>query len=153
MSTQPLPIGIRNNNPGNLRSVYGLNYKTELVGGFAKFKSLSDGVESLCRLTSDYYTEHGLHTLPSFIARYAPASENDVNSYRQNMLSAMGLPFIGSDTRDLHLTESYSALRFMRAIIICENGHPPTGWLPPSEWIDLTTWTACMHRSTKWRVV
>ena len=153
MTLNPLPLGIRNNNPGNLRQAYGMSYKTELVDGFAKFKSLSDGVEALCRLTSDYYTVHGLRTLPQFISRYAPASENDVAAYVRQMVLLLHVDPLRVNTADTNLDRGWAALHFMRAIIIVENGNAPASWLPPCEWIDLTTWTACMHRSTKWRIV
>ncbi len=144
---------MRNNNPGNLRAAYGMKYPTRLVGGFAAFQSLGDGVQALASLTFDYYVHHGHRTLLSFIQEYAPASENDVMSYQQNMLKLMGIPYVGSDRYDLRLDRSWNALSFMRALVIVENGHPPSGWLPDGEWIDLTTWMASMNRAARWRVV
>ncbi len=153
MLTEKLPQGIRNLNPGNLRQSYGLKKPTVLVNGYAKFETFADGLQSLASLTSDFYEIHGLTTLPQFIARYAPASENDVLQYQRNMLSIMGAPYIGSDKQDLMLHRSWNALKFMRAIVICECGHPPADWEIEGEWFDLITWTTAMSRSNRWHVV
>jgi len=148
-----LPHGIRINNPGNLRAAYGMKYPTKLDNGLAIFQSMSDGVQALAALTFDFYTAHGLRTLPAFIERYAPASENDVLAYQRNMVALLGCNPLSVATTDLRLDRSWNALKFMRAIIIVEQGHPPSGWIPDAEWIDLTTWMASMHRAARWRIV
>ena len=78
MTKAPLPIGIRNNNPGNLRQNYSVSYPTVLNEGFAQFRSITDGAQAMVALLWHYYNDLHLTTLDEIISRYAPASENDV---------------------------------------------------------------------------
>lgn len=154
MSTLLHTNGTAINNPGNLRAAYGMKYPTKLnPHGFAIFQSMGDGCTALASLTFDYYTHHGYRTLFDFISIYAPASENDVQAYIRQVCILTGWSPLSVKTRDMLLDRSWNALELMRAIVIVENGTPPTDWMPAGEWIDLTTWIASMNRSGRWRCV
>jgi hypothetical protein len=149
-STDQLPLGIRNNNPGNLRKAYGMNYPTRLNEGFAVFNSMTDGLEALACLVSDYYSEHGLRTLPAFIARYAPASENDVALYIKNMALQLHLNPLKLEAIDLRLDRSWCAMDFIRAVIVIENGRPREAVASWPEWCSIPDLSAAMSRACKW---
>lgn len=150
MTSPQLPIGIRNNNPGNLRQAYGMSFKTELREGFAVFPTMRFGCQSLALLSWDYYQLHKLKTLPDFIARYAPASENDVQAYIKNMAWIMGIPENMAPVYDLRLDIPGHCLTFMRAIARVENGAPPRLWANGESWATLATWHAAMVEAGHW---
>lgn len=80
-----------NNNPGNLRfapwqTAYGAQPGT---GGFAKFPDGASGMRALEVLT-DSRARQG-HTIGSYIALYAPPSENDTRGYIQGLQRSTGL--------------------------------------------------------------
>jgi len=75
--------GIKNYNPGNIRS-NGVAWKG-LVGkdnkGFCKFESHEYGLRNLAKNIQTYDKKHGLDTIEEIISRWAPANENDTNRY------------------------------------------------------------------------
>ena len=71
------PRGIRNNNPGNLRS-WG---DTPREDGFARFASPEAGLAAMIRNLQVQQSKHGLNTIASIVARWAPPSENDTATY------------------------------------------------------------------------
>jgi len=78
-----------NNNPGNLRYV-GQSGASQGIGGFAYFPTPEAGVQAL---KDQIALDAGRgHTLESFINKFAPPSENDTNTYVNQMASALGIP-------------------------------------------------------------
>jgi len=153
MTTIATPIGIRNNNPGNLRRAYGMLYPTVINNGYAQYRTMTDGVQSLAMLVSDYYVQHGLKTLPDFVSRYAPASENDVAQYVRNMTLILKANPLTVHERDLRLDISWNALEFIRAIIRCENSLPALSLYPSGEWVTVDEVYTGMQRAAKWKVL
>lgn len=80
-----LPRGIRNNNPGNLRSWR--DKPTE--GGFAKFETLQEGLMAEQKQLS-LYGQRGLNTLESIASRWAPSSENNTAAYIAGLSRSTG---------------------------------------------------------------
>lgn len=77
-----------NNNPGNLRFA-GQNGATEGQGGFAKFSTPQAGFLALVnQIKLD--AKRG-HTLESFIAKFAPPSENDTKTYISQVAKSLGV--------------------------------------------------------------
>lgn len=77
----------KNNNPGNLRFV-GQYGASEGEGGFAKFNTPEEGWQALqnqIRLDQS----RGL-TLAQFVSKYAPPTENDTETYTQQMAQWLG---------------------------------------------------------------
>lgn len=80
------PRGIRNNNPGNLRS-WG---DTPREGGFARFASPEAGLAAMIRNLQVQQSKHGLNTIASIVGRWAPPSENDTAAYIGNVSKQTG---------------------------------------------------------------
>jgi len=81
-----------NNNPGNLRFA-NQSGATPGEGGFAKFPTPEAGVKAL---TSQVKLDQGRgHTLASFIAKFAPPSENNTAQYISQAAKSLG---VTSDT-------------------------------------------------------
>lgn len=83
------PLGVRLNNPGNLR--VGTNWKglvarssdeTDHEREFCKFESLEYGLRALYRVLDTYISKHGLTSVKSIVHRYAPPSDgNETDRY------------------------------------------------------------------------
>jgi hypothetical protein len=149
-SQDHLPLGIRNNNPGNLRAAVGPDFKTKLVNGFAHFDTMENGTRSLFYLIHGYYFTHGLRVLPDFVARYAPATENDVAAYIRNIGQRIYANPLKIRTQDLHLDRPWAALQFARAIIAVENGQSPPTIAAHPEWVGPFTMIDAMRNTGKW---
>jgi hypothetical protein len=151
-TTIHLPRGIRLNNPGNLRNAVGPDTKTRIVEGFASFATLSEGTSNLFWLIHNYSTHLGLSTLPAFIARYAPASENDLAAYTRAMVQRLHVNPLKVQTADLALTDAWRAIDFARALIFVENGAPPLHFNGTSEWVAPSIMVDAIRRTGKWNL-
>lgn len=75
--------GIRNKNPGNIRSNAANNWQGQIGrdhDGFVVFDTAQNGIRAIARLLKNYISA-GHNTVEKVIARYAPASENDTSAY------------------------------------------------------------------------
>lgn len=72
-----LPLGLRQNNPGNIRPGAGFYGETGEGGGYATFGSEDEGLRALARLLGTYSDEYGINTLRGLTSRYAPRSDNE----------------------------------------------------------------------------
>lgn len=112
-----LPIGLRNNNPGNLRP--GDNWQGMIgeSGGFIQFKDISWGIRAMgIDLTTKI--RNGYNTIELIIFRWAPPSENDTLAYIAAVVDYTGLPqnkVLTADTTTLR--------RLIRAIMNVELGN------------------------------
>lgn len=113
-----LTIGIRNNNPGNIRKS-GINWQGETAcnSAFECFSNMFYGIRALVKNLKSYYFNRGLTTVGEIIYRWAPPSENDSDSYVNYVSGYMGIapnqPFEWNFRNVSLLTE---------AIITVENG-------------------------------
>ena len=80
------PRGIRNNNPGNLRS-WG---DTPREDGFARFATPEAGLAAMIKNLQVQQSKHGLNTIAGIIGRWAPPSENDTAAYVGNVSKQTG---------------------------------------------------------------
>jgi len=80
-----LPLGMRNNNPGNLRSWGGVSSS----GGFAQFPTLAAGL-SAEQKQLQLYGNRGINTLSGIASTWAPSSENDTASYIAGLVKSTG---------------------------------------------------------------
>lgn len=89
------PIGVRNNNPGNLRPLaQGRMWQgqTGESGGFAVFATPQAGMAAAEQNLIGYQTRHGLTTLNGMIARWAPKDDgNDPVAYAARVGAAVGV--------------------------------------------------------------
>lgn len=127
--SEPLPRGIRNNNPGNLRrsadAWLGLARPDQMTdfqqreSDFFVFREPEWGMRAMISLLRTYKRKHGLATPRAIIARYAPSSDNnDVASYASALAAALG---IGIDD-PTNVEDPETAIRMIRAMIRHENG-------------------------------
>lgn len=109
--------GIRNNNPGNLRSAPNtVGYS----GGFPTFASPSDGLSALARQLT-LYGERGKGTLNEIISTYAPPKENNTQAYIDHVSEITGFkPGQHLDLRDPVVLQA-----LMAAMVKHENGTQP----------------------------
>jgi len=77
-----LPLGLRNNNPGNIRpSNPGWFGAIGTNGGFVVFDSMVDGIRALARQLLVYHDKYGIDTVRQAISRWAPGNENNTDAY------------------------------------------------------------------------
>lgn len=114
------PIGIRNNNPGNLRT--GPN------GSFGIYGSPSEGLSALYRQLNLYYTGQSaaagrrpLQSVRDIISTYAPKNENNTAAYIRAVSDQMGV----SPDAQLNLNDPTQMTALMKGIVQHENGQNP----------------------------
>ncbi|UGB47002.1 hypothetical protein LQ772_06840 [Frateuria edaphi] len=117
---QAMPLGVRNNNPGNLRTGAG--------GTFGRYGSAQQGLNALGRQLRSYYNgtsaaagHKRLRTLHDIISTYAPSSENNTGAYIGALAKQLG---VGADT-PLNRNDPAQLSALMRGIVQHENGVNP----------------------------
>ena len=76
------PLGLRNNNPGNIRpSLPSWNGTVGANGGFVVFDTMLHGIRALAKQLLAYYDRYHIDTVREAINRWAPSSENDTEAY------------------------------------------------------------------------
>ena len=121
MYNKKYPLGVRNNNPMNLRD-NGINWqgRTGSSLGFVVFDSAENGIRAGARVLRTYRVKYGLKSIETIIPRYAPNSENNTAAYIASVSKQTGyapnavLPF----TLDAYVP-------LIKAIIYHENGQNP----------------------------
>ena len=76
--------GLRNNNPGNIRSsatTYQGEIRPSTDKAFKQFDSMAYGYRAIFMLLYTYQKRYGLDTLRQMITRYAPPEENYTDKY------------------------------------------------------------------------
>ncbi|MTK12707.1 MAG: hypothetical protein F8N39_11660 [Clostridiaceae bacterium] len=111
------PIGIRQNNPGNLRS-WG---DAPINRGYAQFKTAGEGISAMAG-NLQAYGRHGWDSIESIISHWAPAGDNNnVPAYIADLVKQTG--FSANAKLDLSDPKTLNAL--IPAIIKHENGGNP----------------------------
>lgn len=120
---KPLPRGLRNNNPGNIRRTadnwQGLAPKQN-DPAFFQFREMRYGYRALLRTLQNYRWKRGCITLKDFISRWAPASENNTGAYLRRVCADMQVP--SEFVPDVADADTMCALA--AAISFVENGVP-----------------------------
>lgn len=86
------PLGLRNNNPGNLRYTASINWlgQTGSNKGFSTFKNISYGIRAW-GMDLKHDIGKGANTIEKLIYQYAPPSENNTESYINNVVRISGI--------------------------------------------------------------
>lgn len=126
-----VPRGIRNNNPGNIKTSSSawqgkvpypnnndVNCSTgQVVRTFEQFTTYEYGIRALVKLLETYMKTHNLRTIRGIINRWAPTSENNTSAYTTQVSNRLG---ISPDT-PLFFTKQTMRL-LSQAIAKIENG-------------------------------
>lgn len=119
-----LPRGMRNNNPGNIRTSatmwqgkIPLSENTD--GAFEQFKTYAFGVRAMIKTLQSYARNYGINTLEGIIKRWAPASDNNNTvAYIASVGLQSGLPA----NTPLDLQNKDTMRRLVQAMTKVENG-------------------------------
>lgn len=81
------PLGVRNNNPGNLRQWGDMPRDAK---GYAMFPTADAGLAAVIKNLRAQQKVHGLNTIESIISKWAPPSENDTGAYISDVVKRTG---------------------------------------------------------------
>lgn len=110
------PRGLRNNNPGNLKSYENWQGKIGMDGGFVIFSDISWGIRALgMDLRGDI--NEGANTIRKLIWEFAPSTENDTTAYINAVVDYTGL-----DADHVLSADGNTLRRLIRAIMNVELG-------------------------------
>ena len=93
--TPPMPRGIRNHNPMNLRYVESIEWVGQIGpddAGYARFHTVEHGIRAGVKNLVNGYFKRGINTPRTIISRYAPSHENPTDSYINFIAKRMGIP-------------------------------------------------------------
>lgn len=133
-----LPRGIRNCNPGNIRHAKGVRWQGQaaLQGdtAFVQYGSPRWGIRAIARVLITYQDKRRaadgsrIDSVREIIERWAPASENNTDSYAMAVARALG---VAPDDETLDVYDYGTMRALVLAIIRHENGQGP---LPGGLW-------------------
>jgi len=108
------PLGLRNNNPGNLRDV-GIGWEGKIGSnkGFVVFEDVSWGIRAMIINFHTSITIHGNETLNKYLTRYAPPIENDTAKYIQIVSQKTGI----APTEKIHFDFEKLKLIYVRNLM------------------------------------
>lgn len=112
------PLGIINNNPGNIE--YGAKWEglTGKNKQFAVFKSPLYGVRAMARTLRTYQRNYNLNTIRKILNRYAPSFENNTNAYINYVSKKLNI----SPDAPINLEDDNILAQLIRAIMENEVG-------------------------------
>lgn len=126
------PLGIRQNNPGNIRKT-NTKWQGEVPSatGFEAFQNVVYGLRALMINVHTLYTRDGKNTISKLISAWAPPNENDTKSYVKFVSEFMNVP----ENKKLVLNRgTYIALA--KAIARFENGHAYAGLINENSYLQ-----------------
>lgn len=127
------PLGIRNNNPGNIRNngVQWEGLAETQTGPFYQFKSPKWGIRAMARILKTYANKHAINNIHGVISRWAPPTkrmpdgttvfENDTNAYILFVSKRANVPPMEA----IDLSNKDVLIGLISAIIFYENGSQP----------------------------
>ena len=123
-----LPIGLRNNNPGNIRP--GDNWKGMIGtnGGFVTFENIAWGIRAMFTDLAGDVVDDGLTTITKLITEYAPPNENPTGNYIQAVSEASGI----GPNETIPRTED-GIIRLMKGMVAFELGSKYAGYITTAD--------------------
>ena len=120
MNRKPLPRGIRNNNPLNIRigNVWLGEVPNPTDKEFEQFVSMFYGLRAGFILLRRYIRRYHLTTVPDIISRWAPSSENNTVKYIDTVCQLSG---IAPDTQ-MKYEDEETLVNLVDAMILVECG-------------------------------
>lgn len=114
--------GLRNCNPGNIRSGGRVRYRGEVRPSrdeaFRQFETMAWGYRAIFVLLDTYRIRHGIRTIRGMIGRWAPPTENRTEAYVRAVVQRTG---IGADEA-LDTRDERTMVPIAAAISRVENG-------------------------------
>lgn len=120
MSQYPLPRGIRNNNPGNIRKSHNPWKGKKPVSedpDFEQFDHPRYGIRALGVLLQTYYNAYHLDNITALVSRFAPTSENDTRAYITHIAQTLNV----GEKQAINVNNERVLLPLMLGIIRHEN--------------------------------
>lgn len=123
-----VPLGIRSNNPGNLRPTYRNGEHVPWQGefapngsGYCEFDTPQNGIRATAKNLIAYQERHRLRTIERIVSRWAPGTENDTEAYIGSVSARTGW------RRDavLDMRDPQTLRALVLAITWHENGEQP----------------------------
>lgn len=131
-SNQPsYPLGMRNNNPGNIRNGIAWLGSSDGSNGFKKFRDVSYGIRAMALDLSNKITKDGLDTITEVITKYAPPSENDTTAYIRAVAQDTGW-----NANNTIAYNQDNLARLIRAIINHEQGNSYSAMISDSDILE-----------------
>lgn len=115
-----LPRGLRNNNPGNIRTnndLYQGEVRPSRDNEFKQFQTMAYGYRAIYRTLLTYYRIYRLETIRQMISRWAPPKENKTDAYIKAVSDYAGIP-----TDDFISFDREQMIRIVAGISKVENG-------------------------------
>lgn len=85
-----LPLGLRNNNPGNIRPGDSWRGMVGIYKNFVVFKSIDYGIRAMATDIIGDIVNDGKNTIRKLITEYAPPSENNTEAYINSVATFTG---------------------------------------------------------------
>jgi hypothetical protein len=126
-----LPLGIRNNNPGNVKASH-ITWQGEILStnNFENFSSPLMGLRCMMIVLLNFYEKYHLDTIQAIINRYAPPEENDTVAYQVHVAEQLQCNTLTHlKVYDLNILTTLA-----RAIVLHEQGRPPFDSKWPENW-------------------
>lgn len=114
-----MPLGLRQNNPGNLRS-WGSN---PVENGFARFGTPEAGLSAMAQQIGLYGNRDGLHSINGIIGKYAPPNENNTGAYAAAVSKDTGF----DPSAQLNTNDPKVLAPLLSAMVKHEQGRQPFG--------------------------
>ena len=124
MNITPLPRGIRNNNPLNIRvgnSWLG-EVKEPTDNVFEQFCHITYGLRAAFILLRRYINRYKLNTIEKIITRWAPSNENNTKSYIAHVAQGMQL----DPNTPIRYEDKITMCRLVYEMAFVENGQRVT---------------------------
>lgn len=120
MNRKPLPRGIRNNNPLNIRigNVWLGEVPNPTDNEFEQFVSMFYGLRAGFILLRRYIRRYHLTTVPDIISRWAPGSENNTVKYIDTVCQLSGI----TPDAQLDYGDEETLVNLVDAMILVECG-------------------------------
>jgi hypothetical protein len=119
-SQEPSPRGIRNNNPGNIKTTGDKwlgQSDTQGDDTFVQFDNEIFGIRAMGKILQSY-SKRGVDTVEEIISTWAPPSENDTEAYIKSVEQSTGL----SREDKVDATDGDALAKIISGIIRQENG-------------------------------
>lgn len=120
---KPMPRGIRNHNPMNLRYYESINWQGQIGpddAGYARFENVEKGIRAGVKNLVNGYFNRGLDSPYNIITKYAPHVENPTDNYIRFVAEKLGI----DKTTSIPLNHD-NMMKLTKAIIEFENGSNP----------------------------